>query len=206
MVEMLVVERVMCVVDRCLRNQFPDDYYKRCMYASFGIYRLLQAMGHSPVVVGGNFLAFVVARNEPKGSMQGYVSDASKHAHFWIEVDHRLLDLGTYYLPSGSSFPACDIPATYWDKSHALPSGLRYEPEARYGSLEAIYLEPHIAEKMERFLSACTARIAKPLVKPTVGKWLVISPASIDRAANKGDMWAQGMVRHQRRSTEESAV
>lgn len=55
MVEPAVVERVLCVVDRCLRSQFPDDYYKRCLYASFGVHRLLQAQGYSPVIVGGNF-------------------------------------------------------------------------------------------------------------------------------------------------------
>lgn len=206
MVEAAVVERVLCVVDRCLRSQFPDDYYKRCMYASFGVYRLLKAMGHDPVVVGGNFLTFVVARNEPKGSMQGYGSDSSKHAHFWVELNGSIIDLGTYYLPIGSSFPAHDIPATFWDKSHALPSGMRYDPEASYASLESVYLEPHIVEKMEPFLAACDARVAKPLVKPKIGKWLVTSPASIDRAASKGDLWAQGMVHHQRRSAEQLVI
>lgn len=52
MVEVAVVERVLCVVDRCLKSQFPDDYYKRCMYTSFGVHRLLQAQGYSPVIVG----------------------------------------------------------------------------------------------------------------------------------------------------------
>lgn len=29
LVKTVVVERILCVVDRCPRSQFPDDYYKR---------------------------------------------------------------------------------------------------------------------------------------------------------------------------------
>lgn len=55
MVDATVVERVLCVVDRCLKAQFPDDYYKRCLYASFGVHSLLQSLGHSPEVLGADF-------------------------------------------------------------------------------------------------------------------------------------------------------
>lgn len=55
-------------------------------------------------------------------------------------------------------------------------------------------------EKVEVILAACHARKAKPLVRPKTGKLLVSTPVSIERAASKGDLWAQGMVRHQRRS------
>ncbi|WP_150636667.1 hypothetical protein [Pseudomonas fluorescens] len=195
MIEVAVVERILCVVDRCLRSQFPDDYHKRCMYASFGIHRLLQAMGHNPVVVGGKFLAFVVSRHERKGSMQGYASDTGEHSHYWVELNGVIIDLGTYYLPVESSFPACEVPAVFWDTSYALPRGLRYDPQARYESTEVTHLAPHIIEKMEPFLAACHARMAKPLVKPKIGKWLITTPSSIDRAASKGDLWARGMVR-----------
>src|SRR5450830_889502 len=202
LVEAAVVERILCVVDRCLKSQFPDDYHKRCMYASFGIHRLLQVLGHNPVVVGGSFLAFVVSRHERKGSMQGYASDCGEHSHYWVELNGFIIDLGTYYLPVESSFPACEVPAVFWDTSYALPRGLRYDPEARYASMEVTHLAPHIIEKMEPFLAACHARMAKPLVKPKIGKWLVTTPSSIERAASKGDLWAQGVIRYQRMPTE----
>jgi hypothetical protein len=65
-----------------------------------------------------------------------------------------------------------------------------------------VYLQPHMVEKMEAFLPACRTRMAKPMVKPKIGKWLVSTPSSIKRAASKGDPWAQSILRHQHRSVE----
>jgi len=197
LVDAAVVERVLCVVDRCLKGQFPDDYYKRCLYASFGVHRLLQAMGHRPVVVGGNFLAFVVSRDQRQATMQGYASDSGEHSHYWIELDGAIIDLGTYYLPIGSSFPASEMPALFWHTGYRMPKGLKYAPEARYASPEVAHLEPHIIEKMVPFLAACHARMAQPLVKPKIGKWLVTSPSSIKKAAIKGDLWARAVMRYE---------
>jgi len=171
-----IVERVLCVVDRCLRSTFPDDYYKRCMYASFGLHRLLQARGYSPVIVGGNFGAFVVSRDKSLASIQGYASGSGEHSHYWIELDGSIIDLGTYYLPVESSFQACEMPVVFWSTSYPLPKGLIYSPSARYPSSDFSRLSPHIMEKMEPFLAACHARMAKPLTKPKIGKWLVTSP------------------------------
>jgi len=197
LVDAAVVERVLCVVDRCLKGQFPDDYYKRCLYASFGMHSLLQAMGHRTVVVGGNFLAFVVSRDLRQGTMQGYGSDLGGHSHFWIELDGAIIDPGTYYLPIGSSFPASEMPALFWDMAYRMPKGLRYVPEARYASPEVAQLEPHVIGKMMQFLAACHARHAQPLVKPKIGKWLATSPSSIKKAAIKGDLWARALIRYE---------
>lgn len=202
MVDAAVVERVLCVVDRCLKGQFPDDYYKRCLYASFGVHGLLQAMGRSPAVVGGNFLAFVVSRDQRQATMQGYASDSGEHSHYWIELDGAIIDLGTYYLPIGSSFPASEMPALFWDKRYHMPKGLRYAPEARYASPEVAHLEPHIIEKMVPFLAACHTCMAQPLVKPKISKWLVTSPSSIKKAAIKGDLWARAVMRYESIQTE----
>ena len=196
LVNAAVVERVLCVVDRCLRSQFPDDHYKRCMYASFGVHSLLEALGHSSEIVGGSFLAFVVSRDQSRGTMQGYANQSSEHAHYWVELDGAIIDLGTYYLPVGSSFPASEMPAVFWGRSYPLPKGLRYVPEARYPSTDA-YLTPDIIEKMVPFLAACHARMGQPLVRPRVGKWLVTTPSSIHKAATKGDMWARAVLRYQ---------
>lgn len=202
MVEAVVVERIFCVVDRCLKSQFPDDYYKRCLYASFGIHSLLQAMGYSPAVVGGNFLAFVVSRDQRQASMQGYGSESGEHSHYWVELDGSIIDLGTHYLPVESSFLASEMPALFWDSAYRMPKGLRYAPEARYAAPGIAHLEPHIIEKMEPFLIACHARIRQPLVKPKLGKWLVRSPSSIKNAAIKGDPWARAVMRYESMSAE----
>ncbi|WP_233331075.1 hypothetical protein [Pseudomonas nitroreducens] len=206
MVETAIVERVFCVVDRCLRNQFPDDYYKRCMYASFGVHRLLQALGYSPVIVGGNFGAFVVSRDQRKASIQGYSSDSGDHSHYWVELDGSIIDLGSYYLPVESSFQACDVPAVFWNASSPLPKGLIYSPAHRYPSSDISHLAPHIIEKMKPFLAACYARMAKPLAKPRLGKWLVTTPSSIQKAARKGDSWALAMIRYESMSVEHPVI
>ncbi|HBN8198465.1 hypothetical protein ACM79J_26395 [Pseudomonas aeruginosa] len=197
MVEVTIVERILCVVDRCLRNQFPEDYYKRCMYASFGVHRLLQAQGYSPVLVGGNFGALVLSRDQRTASIQGYSSSSGEHSHYWVELDNSIIDLGSYYLPIESSFQACDVPAVFWNASYPLPKGLIYNPTDRYPSSDITHLAPHIVDKMKPFLAACFARIAKPLTKPKIGKWLVTTPSSIQKAAKKGDPWALSLMRYE---------
>lgn len=206
MVEAAIVERMLCVVDRCLRSQFPDDYHKRCMYASFGVHRLLQAQGYSPVIAGGNFGALVVSRDQRTASIQGYASDSGEHSHYWVELDGSMIDLGSYYLPIESSFQACEVPAVFWSASYPLPKGLIYNPVNRYPSSDISHLAPHIIEKMEPFLAACCDRMAKPLAKPKIGKWLVTTPASIQKAARKGDPWALAVIRYESMSVEHIAI
>ncbi|MNJ61347.1 hypothetical protein D3C77_571300 [compost metagenome] len=80
-------------------------------------------MGHSPAIVGGNFLAFVVWRDQRQASMQGHGSESGEHSHYWVELDGSIIDLGTYYLPVGSSFLASEMPALFWDTGYAFPKG-----------------------------------------------------------------------------------
>ncbi|MBF8721379.1 hypothetical protein [Pseudomonas guariconensis] len=192
-----VIERVLYVVDKCLRSQFPDDYHKRCMYASFGIHRLLEGMGYKPEIVGGDFLAFVISKDGRDATLQGYGSPNEPVSHFWVELEGAIIDLGTYYLPTESSYPASEMPAIYWGRQYALPKGLRYRETTRCASSESSYLDPHIREKMTPFLEACVVRMAKPLVKPKLGKWLATSPSSVHKAAVKGDLWARSLIRYQ---------
>ncbi len=197
LVEVAIMERVLSVVDRCLRGQFPDDYYKRCMYASFGVHRLLQGLGFSPAIVGGNFGAFVVSRDQRKASIQGYSARSGEHSHYWVELDGSIIDLGTYYLPVESSYQACEMPAVFWKTGNPLPRGLFYSPANRYPSSDISHLAPHIIDKMEPFLAACYARMAKPQANRKIGKWLATTPSSIQKAARKGDPWALAMIRYE---------
>lgn len=174
-----MIERVLYVVDKCLRSHFHDDYHKRCMYASFGIHRLLEGMGHSPEIVGGDFLAFVISKDGLNATLQSYGSPTEPVSHFWVELGGTIIDLGTYYLPTESSYPASEMPAMCWGREHALPRGISYCETTRCVSSETPCLEPHIKQKMEPFLEACLARMAKPLVKPKLGKWLATSPSVV---------------------------
>lgn len=175
----------------------PEDYHKRCMYASFGVHRLLKARGYSPVIVGGNFGAFFVSRDQSIASIQGYASDSGEHSHYWIVLDGSIIDLGTYYLPVESGFQACEMPAVFWSTSYPLPKGLIYSPDARCPSSDVSHQSPHIIEKMEPFLAACHASMAKPLTKPKIGKWLVTTTSSIQKAAQEGDLWARAVIRYE---------
>jgi len=64
-----------------------------------------------------------------QASMQGYASESGEHSHYWVDLNGSIIDLGTYYLPVGSKFPACEIPAVIWDAGYDLPRGLKYAPE-----------------------------------------------------------------------------
>ncbi|QVI69418.1 hypothetical protein [Pseudomonas syringae] len=88
------------------------------------------------------------------------------------------------------------MPALFWGVEYRMPKGLRYAPGARYASPEVAHLEPRIIEKMVPFLAACHARMAQSLVKLEVGKWLATSPASIKKAAIKGDPWVSAVMRY----------
>lgn len=197
-----MIERVLCVVDRCLKSQFPDSYYKRCLYAAFGTHVLLEELGYCPEIVGGEFGAFVSSKDQRTGAFQGYAGDSNDHPHYWVEVDGAIVDLGTHYLPVASSFPAFDIPAVFWDLKNTFPKGLKYVEAARYSSSDVSQLAPHISEQMIPFLASCRARMAKPLVKPKIGRWLATSPAAIEKAAQKGDLWARGIFRYELTPTE----
>ncbi len=115
---------------------------------------------------GGRFSAFVVSQDQRRGFVHGYASESGEHSHYWVELDGSIIDLGTYYLPAGAGFLACEMPAVFWDTAYAFPKGLTYAPEASYASSEVAQLAPHIIEKMEPFLAACHARMGRPLVKP----------------------------------------
>ena len=78
-----------------------------------------------------------------------------------------------------------------------MPKGLKYRETTRSESSEIAYLEPHIQEKMKPFLEACLAKMAKPMLKPKLGKWLATSPIAVHKAALKGDLWARSIIRYQ---------
>lgn len=170
------------------------------------MHRLLQAQGYSPAIVGGNFGALVVSRDQRTASIQGYASGSGEHSHYWVELDSFIIDLGSYYLPIESSFQACEVPAVFWNASNPLPKGLIYNPADRYLSSDISHLAPHIIERMEPFIAACCARMAKPLAKPRIGKWLVTTPSSIQKAARKGDTWALAVIRYESMSVEHLTI
>ena len=63
------LERILATVDRCLKKTFPEDHHQRCAYAAFGVRELMRASGAAPEVMGGDFVAFIVARDNRRAGM-----------------------------------------------------------------------------------------------------------------------------------------
>lgn len=192
-----ILERVLCVIDRTLRNQFSEDFHKRCMYAAFGMRELIRDLGYSPILVGGNFAALVVSRDQRQASMQGYSSQgcSSGHSHYWVEVEGSIIDLGTTYLPIDSSYPALAMPVTNWDLAHPFARALQYQPEARYDVQVELDSTVEVSARMDKFLKACRKRMAGQLVNPRLGTWLLRDPTSMSEAVKRKDPWATAALR-----------
>jgi len=192
-----MMERVLCVVDRTLRKEFPDDFHKRCMYSAFGIHTLLRELGHRPILVGGDFAAFVLSRDGRRASVQGYSSQGRsvESSHYWVELEGTVVDLGTSYLPVESSFPAAAMPATHWDLSFPLPKALQYRPEIQYDPEVELRSSAEITDRMDKFLDLCKKRNEGSLVNSKFDSWLLRDPSSLAGAAKRGDLWAAGAIR-----------
>lgn len=197
MISRLMLERVLCVVDRSLRKEFPDDFHKRCLYAAFGVHALLRDRGYSPNIVGGDFSAFVVSRDGMQASMQGYSSRgaSSEPSHYWTELDGSIIDLGPSYLPYESRYPALSMPVACWEMSHRLPKALQYHPEVWHGVEAELDPASPAAIRKEKFVEQCRQRDKSPMVNPKLNSWLLRSMVSIEDSAKRGDRWAAGAIR-----------
>jgi hypothetical protein len=61
------IEHIFALVADAVRQEFPTDYYKRCMYAALGIAALIRDRGVDARTAGGDFLAFVMSRDGRRG-------------------------------------------------------------------------------------------------------------------------------------------
>lgn len=189
------ITRTLYVVDRSLRKEFPEDYYKRCMYAAFGTTALLQDAGFKANIVGGDFLAFVVARFEQRAGLQGFGLGTDQPSHFWVEVDDTIVDVGPYYLPDDSRFPAASMPFIAWSPASELPLYLRYCSNVQYDPCVRLDSTPEIAKRLDAFVAACRARYAAQSGQPKLRSWLLTGGTALETAARTGDAWAQNAIR-----------
>lgn len=192
-----LVLRCAYVVDRSLRQCFPDNFDARCMYASFGVWHLAKRMGHEATIIAGDFSALTVAIDNSRASFQGYGKSSNGYAHYWCEVDDHLVDLGPSYLPVRSRFPIVQTPIVMWPISKDLPSSLRYQPAVRYDPNAKPMLPPDMMAKLEKFLATCDRKLSSLLGQPKLKSWILTGPESIEVAATKGDLWALGTKRLQ---------
>jgi hypothetical protein len=57
------IVRLLSVLVRSLRKEFPEDFYKRCNYAVFGMRALLLDARVEAEIVGGDFVDFIVSKD-----------------------------------------------------------------------------------------------------------------------------------------------
>lgn len=190
-----LITRIYGVVDRNLKRKFPDDYDRRCMYAAFGVFELLKDAGIISHVIGGDFLAFVVAANGQRAGLQGFGAADNETSHFWVECDDAILDLGPHYLPRGSSFLASKLPFIAWQPASQLPRYLRYRVGIRYDPKVQLAWTPEINQRMETFIADCRARYAVQKGQPSLSSWILTDQRSLVDAAKRGDAWANSAIR-----------
>jgi hypothetical protein len=182
----------LATVDHVLRQRFPDDFDKRCMYAAFGLRALLRRTGIGSEIVGGRYTCFVVSADLQHASHQGFGTGSNDQAsHYWVEAQGYLLDPGPHYLPLRSSFPAAPIPMVRWPLASPIPHFMRYQEQARYHQEAKLRSSQEIQDRMNQFLAACEeARtdVATPC-------WQLKGMESLRYAAGNRDRWALGALR-----------
>lgn len=152
---------------------------------------LLKEVGVSAKIVFGDMLCFTLSSDAKRPSMEGYGNNESAEpAHFWVEADGHLLDLGPHYLPREARRHIAPMPLVRWSLDKPLPHYLRYRERGR--ELVDIRPEPSIVDRVADFLERChTYRRSHP--NPvTLPRWELIDSSSLQAAARSGDVWARG--------------
>lgn len=189
------IERVLGVVEACLCETFPNDFYRRCAFSAFGVRALLRDAGADAVLVGGQFAAFVMTPDEARLAVQGFRSGHEPHPHYWVEADDRLIDLGPHLLAFGSGYPIVPMPALAWDMSAPLPSAFRYKARQRYPADSPMSVDPGLCAQSDAFVASCRQLMQDEARAPTLPTWVASSFASLVAACERQDQWACGAKR-----------
>jgi hypothetical protein len=190
------IAQVLSVVVRSLRKEFPEDFYKRCAYAALGTRALLSELGINAEIVGGDFVAFVVATDNSRGGLQGFGGGQAYSSHFWVLVENRLLvDVGPHLLPAGSSYPIAKMPLVAWDFETPLPAYLRYRALERFPAGAPIGTLLGHEERSGRFVESCRKRAVTQVVGTAPVSWLLTGERATYDSAKRQDKWSIGALR-----------
>lgn len=188
------LERSFAIVDRALRQSFPDDYCKRCMYAAFGMQSLLTELGFPASIQGGDVLAFMVARSGKQAGLQGFANASDGHAHYWTVSENRLVDIGPYYLPRDSSFPAVPVPLVAWDMFEQLPPFLRYRIAEDFGRATVLAANETIQQRMRDFIDLCRRKLKHQIGQRRPPNWTLTGTDALLFRGGLGDPWARNAM------------
>ncbi|MER8462972.1 hypothetical protein [Mesorhizobium sp. M1396] len=188
------LERSFAIVDRTLRQSFREDYYKRCMYAAFGMQSLLTELGYPASIQGGDVLAFMVARSGNEAGLQGFANASDGHAHYWTVAENRLIDIGPYYLPRESSFSAVQVPLIAWSTFERLPPFLRYRVAEDFGRTTILVADESIQQRMAKFIELCRRKLKQQIGQPKPPNWILTGTAALLSRGERGDPWARNAM------------
>ena len=190
--------KLLGVVVRSLRKEFPEDFYKRCYYAAFAMRALLLDAGVEAEIVGGDFVAFIVARDGTRAGLQGFGFGAEQCSHFWVEAEGRLIDVGPYLLPEDASYSVSAMPLVAWDLATPFPAYLRYRPVKRFPADAVMSAVPEQNARCDHFVAACRSRAASHIAGSKPLSWLLTDTNATVAAARSHDSWAIGALRFAR--------
>jgi hypothetical protein len=185
--------RILGVVLHCLRDTFPDDFYRRCAFSARAIRQLLAREGVKSHAVGGRFTALAVGRFDARYALQGFQSGPEPYPHLWVETEQWLIDLGPHLLPFGSPFPLTPMPALAWNKAELLPAALFYERIDVIADDAPFSVSSDVSDQAERFVECCFEMAAAPPLP-----YLITDLKELAEARQRGDAWALAAERFQR--------
>jgi hypothetical protein len=189
------VEQVLAVVETCLCETFPSDFFRRCAFTAYAARALLQDAEIDAVIVAGEFGAFVMTPDAQRLAIQGFKSGPERYPHIWVEAANRLIDLGPHLLAFGSDYPVASMPALAWDLDTPLPAAFRYKEVRRFPADSRISREQAIRAQCDAFIEQCRARAAAPGDPPRLSTWIATNTASLLAAVERRDPWANGAQR-----------
>lgn len=189
--ELAAIERVLAIVEYCLCESFPRDFFRRCAFAAFGVRALLQDEGIEAVMTGGQFAALVVESNGAKVAVQGFAGGADLYPHFWVEAEDRLIDLGPHMLAYGSDYPVLPMPALAWDMSAPLPAAIRYKAHGRLPADNRMSADRALNLRCDAFVEQCRFEAVDRKKSPPLPTWLAVNYASMVAAVERADPWAR---------------
>ncbi|HYZ48529.1 MAG TPA: hypothetical protein VE567_06505, partial [Sphingomonas sp.] len=188
------IEHVLAVVEACLCETFPQDFFRRCAFAAFGLRALLQDAGIDAVLVGGQFAALVVTPEDGRLALQGFKSGPDLYPHLWVEAADRLIDLGPYLLAFGSDYPVVPMPFLAWSMSAPLPGGLRYKAQRRLPAGHPMSNDSAVNRQCDAFVDRCLELAIARDQRPRLPGWIATDYATLLAAAGRDDPWARGAM------------
>lgn len=188
------IERILFVVDRCLRKTFPDDYDARCMYGARAIEALLNDNNFDAHLCGGNVAALVVSKHADKSGFDGFGGGTDGPSHYWVSVGNKIVDLGPSYLPKKSKIKVMSLPFISWSDRTRLPDYLRYDTQINFQPLAPLDTSEDIEARMNNFIARCRNRFASQKGNPKLTNWILRDQKTLEQAAQDKNPWALQMT------------